>query len=281
MSDFDGGNSTKDDNINPFTGEVEPQDVGDTASDTDTDEPNEEDQEGDKSTVEKPKEEEESEEKGELQGEARRMVIDAIEKRFEKMDAGSMSAEELYEFFKSNKDIELTADKSKKVKDRYRSFIKKYESGAYATDEDADEDEEQEVKTEKKKEAKPGDTGYVSREDLITILSEYDDKKQNEAMYKVLRQERDSELEDFATSRGIKDNDYDALKKNATALFELNSGWTFKEALEASNRALFKTKDKPVTVSSRSQNRDERIADEDDVDFSQGSALVNPSDWGL
>lgn len=270
MSESERGHSNEAE-VNPFTGEIEAE-VEDTTEDSEDDTLEEtQDSPDEEFTEEEPSEEETPKE--ELTGDARRMVIDTIEREFDRLDAGTLSPEELAEYFKTNKDIAQVADGSKRVKDRYRKFVKKFEAGEY-----------QRIREESKETPTTPETksNLTEEERFLAMLKKHDEDREKSLVERTLRDQREKELETFATSRGIKDADFSQLEKTAKALYEINDSWSYKDSLAAANRALFKTKSSPVQVpsgSSSTSSYEEKKSQS--VDFSRGSALVSGSDWGL
>lgn len=264
MSESERGNSVSTE-VNPFTGQVEP---GDTTEDLDTDaSATQNDQE-----IEKTQEDTETTKEADVSpSEARLMVIDSIEREFNRLDAGKLSPEELAEYLKRPEIAEI-ADKSKRMKERYRDFIGKFDRGEYQKirEEDAGTTTKTEPQTEKER--------------MLEYLREHDAQRERDLIERKLQEERNLQSEKFAAERGIKDEDFKRFEKTAKVLFETNEGWSYTDALDAANRALFRTKGSPTMVPSGTQSTvqvekpgTERI----DLGKEGYTELSEPSVWGL
>lgn len=186
--------------------------------------------------------------------EAHRMVIDLVEEKLDQVDQGLMDEEELREWFNSHQEFANVADRSKRLKERYRGFME-----APAT------------KAETKVEAK-----IAPEERPITLadLKKYDEERESRLLAKTLSIAQERNFEKFAAAHKMVDDRAAALKRNAEALFKANPDWSYDEALESAYAAIEKPKGKPVnlaTVTTSTVNTE--LAQSEKVDATKGVSL--------
>ena len=166
---------------------------------------------------------------------AKRMVIDTVEDKFKDLANGKLTGPELKEWFIDHPEIADTASKAKRVKDTFKTFMASTDEIVTTPDE-----VKPEVKQESAKDAP------VTLQDIEKMLNE----RETKVLESQLSRDRQTVSEQFAASRSILDGDYENLKTTAELLYKSNPTLypEYKDALEASQRALFPTKGKPVQV---------------------------------
>lgn len=177
-----------------------------------------------------------AEENGEVvvpDAESHKLVIDTIEAQFELLDKGALSEEVLRSWFIDHPNIAEVANRSKRMKERYRSFMDQSTSS---------------TGSQPKLEAKQEVSKDPSKEKPLTLndLELFEKEREARILERTLSRERDLKAEKYAIDRKITDQGFDSLKRTAEALFRSNPDWTYDEALDASNRALFGGKNPPV-----------------------------------
>ena len=190
---------------------------------------------------------------------AKRMVIDTVEDKFRDLSNGRLSGPELRQWFIEHPEVAETASKAKRVKEAYRTFMSTAETPAQA---------EEETLPEVKSEEKP-----VTLKEIEKMLNERETKILESRMLK----ERDKLTEDFASQRGIVDEEYTKLKATADALYKTQD-WEYADALEAAQRALFPQKPKPVQVpiTSPAPSLGKETVENENVDLSRGFTISIP-----
>lgn len=205
--------------------------VGTPSTEEDTTQENEaeasETKVSEESDVERDASEEEmsKEEKRRLE-EAHVLIVNTIEDRFKDLDKGQLTAEELKEWFDQNPEFADIANRSKRMKERYRSFTETVSELPAKTDE----------KDEKEK--------PLTLKDLV----EYDRQREAQLLKKQYEQASQKALESFVTSKGVSLENAPKLKTIADSLVAANEDWTFEDALQAAHRALYPSKGAPVNI---------------------------------
>lgn len=191
---------------------------------------------------------------------AKRMVIDTVEDKFRDLANGRLSGPELRQWFVEHPEVAETASKAKRVKEAYRTFMSTAETPVSVKEED--------TLPEVKSEEKP-----VTLKEIEKMLNERETKILESRMLK----ERDKLTEDFASQRGIVDEEYTRLKATADALYKTQD-WEYSDALEAAQRALFPQKPKPVQVpiTSNAPSLGKETVEEESVDLSRGFTINIP-----
>ena len=224
--------------------------------------------EGDSTVVEKapPDEIREAKRKADK---AHSQVIDLIEDKFKLLDDRKMEDEELRKWFLDHPEFADTANRSKRMKDKFRNLMER--SPEVRRGEKMVPESKEEVDDDKPEEKRSlGDKPLTSGE-LMKMLDERDER----LIERSLTKERDSKAEDFAAEHKVLDEEYTKLKRNAEALFEANDDWTYERALEAALTAMNAGKPKPLNVAAQGERA---IAQEgqDKVDLTQPTPLM---DW--
>jgi len=201
----------------------------------------------------------------------RRMVIDTIETKLDKFDQGNLSKEELEAFFTENEEIARIANKSKRVKERYRAFTEGNHPKLK---------EETPAREEALKEEVPtlaADAPLTAKD-----LENFFEKREAERIERTLKGERRQAFERFATNHNVVDAEATSLEKTANALMQVHADWEYGEALKAAYRANGgELKPKPVQVVGRGLASEAPVDPDEKVDLSEGSWSIDPGAFGM
>jgi len=172
--------------------------------------------------------EEDKEERKRLE-DAHVLIVDTIEDQFKSLDKGEMTPAELKVWFEKNPEFADVANRSKRMKERYRGFI------------ESTKDLSTDTPSTEKTESKP-----LTIEDLKA----YDQEREASLLKKQYERQNNETFTTFAVERGVKDGEVQKLRATADALLVTNDDWSYKNALEAAHRALYGSKPAPVGVPS-------------------------------
>lgn len=157
------------------------------------------------------------------------LIVNTIEDQFKSLDKGEMTPAELKMWFEKNPEFADVANRSKRMKERYRGFI------------ESSKDLSTDTPSTEKPESKP-----LTIEDLKA----YEQEREASLLKKQYERQNNETLTTFAVDRGIKDDEVQKLRTTADALLATNDEWSYKNALEAAHRALYGNKSAPVGVPS-------------------------------
>lgn len=155
------------------------------------------------------------------------LIVDTIEDQFKSLDKGEMTPAELKAWFEKNPEFADVANRSKRMKERYRGFI------------ESAKDLSTDTPSTEKTESKP-----LTIEDLKA----YDQEREASLLKKQYERQNNETFTTFAVERGVKDDEVQKLRATADALLVTNDDWSYKNALEAAHRALYGSKPAPVGV---------------------------------
>lgn len=161
----------------------------------------------------------------------RKMVIDMLEDKFQQLSTGKIKDSDLKQWFSSHSELAETANRSKRVKDRYRELMEKPLEVLPSDETILDEEE------------KP-----ITPKELARILEEHGAEQEARILSKTLIQDREKTFESFAVSKRVVDQDVDVLKRNAEALYKVNPEWDYQDALAAAYHTITPSKGKPVNI---------------------------------
>ena len=205
--------------------------------------------------------------------EEKRMVIDTVESQLDKFDQGIISAEELQHFFKDKPELASIANKSKRVKERYRSFVDGKHPRLQLAETPVEAKEDTPMPT-------------ISDEKPLTLkdLDQYYAQKEASLMEKQLQEEKSKQFLQFAVSQGLKDDQVTAVQKTAEALSTVHEDWSWQDAMTAAYRAVTgEVKPKPVNVliGSQTPNIHSSSDSQERVDLSKGTWTADPAAFGF
>lgn len=208
----------------------------------------------------------------------RRMVIDTIESQLDKFDQGALSAEDLEAFFKENEEIARIANKSKRVKERYRTFKEGKHPRLKETETSTEKLALSEGAPQKEmSETKPEDAPLTAKD-----LEKFFEQREAAQLERQLKQERRATFETFASSHNVVDEEATALERTANALIQAHEDWSFDQALKAAYRAIGgEIKPKPTQVTSRSLPSEPQSDEESRVDLSEGTWSIPSDAFGM
>lgn len=200
----------------------------------------------------------------------KRMVIDTIERQLDQFDQGILSAEDLQKFFSDKPEVANIANKSKRVKERYRSFSEGTHPRLQINED---------VSPVKEDESLPTTEKPLTLKDLDAYFSQ----KEGALFEKQLKAEKEKQFITFASERGIVDKEAEALQTTAKALADVHSEWTYDQALDAAYRAIQPAgKPKPVHVINGGGLREEQVhTNEESIDLSKTSWSMDAKSFGL
>lgn len=191
-------------------------------------------------------------------------VIDLLADKLEQFKSGKVDGTELKEWFTAHPELAETANRSKRVKDDYRLLMEK----SVATQESQpgkDQKDEDEI-----------------RPMTLADLKAYDSEREAITLAKVLQSERQRDFTEFAVEHKVFDQDAEALKRNAEALYKANSEWDYSQAVQAAYNALNPRKASPANVSAPTGGvtmANETVAPKVDASSREGVQLMTASEW--
>lgn len=166
---------------------------------------------------------------------AHKMTIDLLEEKFNNLKDGRIEDSELREWFDEHPEFADMANRSKRIKNDFRSLMEREPARKY----DPDLDAKRKAQTKDEEEIDDNNKSLpLTEERLKKILEERD----NKILEKSLVQVKESEIEEYAVSRDIKDDSYEKLKKTAEAIYKANPDMEFKDAIKVAGQGLFPTK---------------------------------------
>lgn len=188
--------------------------------------------------------------------ESHRQVIDLIADKFQDLDGGRLTQDQLNDWFSRNPEFAQVANKSKRVKERFRSLMSSKPEAAAK------------VETDEKKSSDQGEDKPLTRKDLKNILED----NSTQTAKKLMLREREETAEKYAGKYKIQDQDFNRFKTVAEKLYEANDEWDWNDALEASHRALVPSKPKGVSLggSGAQQNDGGDDGGNEKVDLTKG-----------
>lgn len=205
---------------------------------------------------------------------AHRQVIDLIGEKFELLKNNRMDDQELRKWFLDHPEFAETANRSKRMKDQFRTLMERSPEVRRGETkvEKVPEDEEVDDTPEEKK-SLSGDRPVTASE-LKKLL----DDREEHLLEKTLVKERAEKAENFAVNHSIVDDEYESLKRNADALFDANNDWTYEMALEASYAATNISKGKPLNVVTPNAIKQENKREEK-VDLTKPTPLMTKEEF--
>lgn len=201
---------------------------------------------------------------------AHRQVIDLIDEKFKMLQDNRLDDQELRKWFLDHPEFADTANRSKRVKDKFRTLMERsaeVRRGEKKVEEAPEEEQTDDAEEEKK--SLSGDRPVTAAE-LKKLL----DDREEHLMEKTLVKDREEKAEDYAVRHNIVDDEYDSLKRNADALFDANDDWTYEKALEAAYTAINVLKGKPLNVVTPNAIKQDSNKREDRVDLTKPTPLV-------
>jgi hypothetical protein len=198
-----------------------------------------------------------------------KQVIELIEDKFKLLENDRLTDEELRTWFLDHPEFSDTANRSKRMKDKYRSLMERSPEvrRGEKTLPKVDESDE-EVKT-------PSGDRPLTATELMKLLDEREDRLLERSMVK----ERDSKLIDYAAQHNIVDDEYNKLKANADALFAVNKDWTYEQAVEKAHLTISESKGKPMVTASADAIRSQVAQKEEEVDLTKPTPLTTWEDF--
>jgi hypothetical protein len=200
---------------------------------------------------------------------AHKQVIDLIEDKFKLLEDNRLEDKELRKWFLDHKEFADSANRSKRMKDKYRALMERSPE-VRSGDKKVEQIPEKDVVDDTKEETKiPTGDRPLTASDLQKALDERDER----LLERSLIQERQSRAEEFAQKNNILDDDYKALIRNADALLKANEEWTYTQALEAAKAVIRTPKDKPMNVVTNDSIRGSREGPKEKVDLTKATPL--------
>jgi hypothetical protein len=185
-----------------------------------------------------------------------------------------MDDQELRKWFLDHPEFAETANRSKRMKDQFRTLMERspeVRRGETKVEKVPEDEEVDDTKEEKK--SLSGDRPVTASE-LKKLL----DDREEHLLEKTLVKEREGKAEDFAVRHSIVDDEYESLKRNADALFDANNDWTYEQALEASYGAINISKGKPMNVVTPNAIKQENKREEK-VDLTKPTPLMTKEEF--
>lgn len=161
----------------------------------------------------------------------RKLVIDMLEDKFQQLKNGKLKPDELKQWFSTHGEIAETANRSKRVKDRYRELM------------DTAVETQKEILPESIDTEEP-----LTRKELEATLAKFSEEQNIRNFSRSIVQERETQLEDFAIEHKVLDKSFDSLKRNADALFKANPDMDYQDAVKAAYYAFNPQKGSPVNI---------------------------------
>ena len=206
---------------------------------------------------------------------AHKQVIELIADKFKLLEDGRLEDGELRKWFLDHPEFSDTANRSKRMKDQFRSLMERspeVRRGDKAVDK-VSEDEEVDDQEEKPK--IPTGDKPITASDLSKLLDERDER----LMEKSLTKERENKAETFAEKHQVLDDEYKNLRKNADALFEANDDWTYEKALEMALITLRPSKDKPLNTATPDSIKGTQGKPSEKLDLTKATPLMTEEEF--
>jgi len=181
---------------------------------------------------------------------AHEQVIDLLEEKFTQLKEGELDEETLKEWFVKNPSFADTANRSKRLKEDYRTLMEK--------------------PVEAQEERPSGEKPLTLKD-----LQQYDADREARVLAKAQERERDGQFTDFAVKYKVVDADAEQLRRNAEALYKANPEWDYPKAVSMAYATINPQKSSPVNISANSLKAPENKSAR--VDATQGIQLVSAS----
>jgi len=190
----------------------------------------------------------------------RRMVIDMLEEKFQQVQKGSLSEDQLKQWFSQHPELGETANRSKRVKEKYRELMSK-------------------PSQEKAEVAEPGEDQPLTLKELKTYLHDFEEEREAKYLSKQLAKERDDHIENFAEKHQVLDSNFDSLKRNADALFKANPDWTYERAVQSAYYTINPQKGSSVNITTKTMAAPEAQSTKVDATTPGGVQLISASEF--
>ena len=204
-----------------------------------------------------------------------KQVIELIEDKFKLLEDNRLTDQELRTWFLDHPEFSDTANRSKRMKDKYRSLmdrspeVRRGEKVIQKVEEaDEIDDTNEEVKT-------PSGDRPLTASELDKILDAREDRLLERGVVK----ERESKIVDYAAEHNIVDDEYKKLKANADALFEVNKDWSYEEAVAKAHLTITNSKDKPMVTATADAIKGQVTQKEEKVDLTKPTPLTTWEDF--
>ena len=177
-----------------------------------------------------------------------KLVIDLLEDKFSQLSNGRIDDGELRSWFDSHPDLADTANRSKRVKDRFRSLMERDEAAKYNPEIKEKRVAQTRPDVKEINDAKPKENSLDGKPITYSDLEKFFDSREDKFLEKTISKQREESLEAYAASHQILDEEYRKFSEATKALYKTNSDWTFQDALDAARRALYPTKGAQTVV---------------------------------
>jgi hypothetical protein len=200
--------------------------------------------------------------------ESHRHTIDLMEEKFADLTNGRIEDEELRKWFTDHPDLADLANRSKRLKDGYRSLMDRNPE-VRRGDKTVDKTVEEVDDVETPKSPTPDDRPLT-----VAEYRKLQEEQETRILEKTLTRERNAKLEEFAVARNVKDDAFTKLKTYADALFKSdNSFENYEEAMEAAYRVIIGSKGNTVNITGNSATSNG--FKEDKIDATKGIQLMS------
>lgn len=204
--------------------------------------------------------------------EAHRQVIDLLSEKFADLKNGRTDDMELREWFDQHPEFADVANRSKRVKDEFRSLMSRDQSAANNPD----------IKSRRDEQTQEGGEDIDDLDKPLTLkdLVAYQNEMEERTLERTLERDRDERAENFAAQRNIVDDQFVKFREAAEVLTLVNPDWSFEEAMEAAQRALYAQKGSPMDISTNhASNASPQSAADSRVDMTESTPLMSWEDF--
>ena len=186
---------------------------------------------------------------------AHKATVDLLEDKFASLKSGKYTNQELREYFDKNPHLADIANRSKRVKNDFRSLMTEADPQL----------------------AKPEATKEMPGLDMNEVV----EKVKKSLAEDRIKSEYDSTITQFAVAKRIVDKDFEMLKVNAEALYNANKsyGWDINRSLNTAYTALFVSKGEPVNMPSASSATSVANAEGQKIDMTKGVQLMTMEEF--
>jgi len=182
---------------------------------------------------------------------AHRMVIELLGEKFNELKAGRMSDKEMRAWFDAHPDFAEVANRSKKWKDSYRTLMERDPAAKWKDERPRDVEPEETVDDDDPQDRTVNpDNKILTKDDIVSIL----DEREARLLEKQLKQTQKALAEQYAISRGLKDEKYERFQTNVDAIAKANPDWDNDQVFEAAANVVDPGKKTPVNLSNRTAN---------------------------
>jgi len=199
-----------------------------------------------------------------------KQIIDLLEEKFKSVADGKMTPQELRQWFDANPDFAEKANRSKRLKDKFRPLMQSDEANRVNPEVAAKRAEQTQEVSEG--EMVDDDKKPLTRKDLDS----YFESREEKLLIRMSEKERKKELEEYAISKGLKDDVAIRFSKLAEVLYKNDPTFeSFDEAKEAAYTVIKPSKPSPKGLQGGTGTSAIGSVESQMVDASEGPHIID------